>query len=184
MIKHAVLTAIGADRPGLVEEVSHFIFEAGGNIEDSRMVNLRGQFAIMLLVGADEPALKALHAGMPHLLQHTGLHVELRSVEAVPSAASAANAPAGPALPYALRATAMDQAGLVHRIARFLKEQGINIEELETTLTSAPITGAPLFEMQMKLSVPAGVAIARLRQGLGALCDSLNVDWQLTAVQG
>jgi glycine cleavage system transcriptional repressor len=45
--RHAILTAIGADRPGLVEEVSQFIFAHGGNIADSRMVNLRGQFAMM-----------------------------------------------------------------------------------------------------------------------------------------
>ena len=51
MTHHAILTALGTDRPGLVDEVSQFIFEHGGNIEDSRMVNLRGQFAIMLLLG-------------------------------------------------------------------------------------------------------------------------------------
>ena len=50
---HAILTALGIDRPGLVDEVSRFIYDRGGNIEDSRMVNLRGQFAIMVLVGGD-----------------------------------------------------------------------------------------------------------------------------------
>ena len=51
---HSILTAIGADRPGLVDEVSQFIFERGGNIEDSRMVNLRGQFAIRAYSAAEE----------------------------------------------------------------------------------------------------------------------------------
>jgi glycine cleavage system regulatory protein len=51
VMNHAILTAIGTDRPGIVDEVSQFIFDRGGNIEDSRMVNLRGQFAIMVLVG-------------------------------------------------------------------------------------------------------------------------------------
>ena len=46
MTHHAILTALGTDRPGLVDEVSQFIFQHGGNIEDSRMLNLRGQFAI------------------------------------------------------------------------------------------------------------------------------------------
>ncbi len=45
-----VLTAVGDDRPGLVDEVTRYITERGGNLEDSRMVNLRGQFAMMMLV--------------------------------------------------------------------------------------------------------------------------------------
>lgn len=57
---HAILTAIGADRPGLVDEVSEFIFARGGNIEDSRMVNLRGQFAMMVLIGALEQTISRL----------------------------------------------------------------------------------------------------------------------------
>src|SRR5690242_8539068 len=61
-MSHAILTALGADRPGLVDEVSRFIFERGGNIEDSRMVNLSGQFAMMVLLGGDEPALSKIRA--------------------------------------------------------------------------------------------------------------------------
>src|SRR5688572_18728250 len=52
---HVILTAIGTDRPGLVDEVSRYIFDRGGNIEDSRMVNFRGQFAMMVLVGGGDP---------------------------------------------------------------------------------------------------------------------------------
>ena len=43
-MRHAVLTAIGDDRPGLVAEVTRYVLERGGNLEDSRMVNLHGQF--------------------------------------------------------------------------------------------------------------------------------------------
>ena len=175
MIHHAILTAIGSDRPGLVDEVSHFIFEAGGNIEDSRMVNLRGQFAIMLLVGATAETIKKLSGLIPQLIQKTHLHVEMRSADVAP--------PARAAMPYHLSATAMDQAGLVHRIANLLKSLDINIEDLQTSLTDAPITGAPLFGMEVTLSVPAELQVGRLRQSLGELCDQLNVDWQLTAMQ-
>lgn len=174
MIHHAVLTAIGADRPGLVDEVSQFIFEAGGNIEDSRMTNLRGQFAIMLLVGASSEVLRKVSAAIPQLAAKAGLHVELRSADAPRSARAA--------IPYRLTASAMDQAGLVHRIANLLKGLEINIEDLETRLTNAPITGTLLFEMTVTMSVPAELPVSRLRQSLGDLCDQLNVDWQLAGL--
>ena len=175
MTQHAVLTAIGADRPGLVDEVSRFIFESGGNIEDSRMVNLRGQFAMMLLVGASSQTMHKLHTHALSLIKQTGLHVEIRAIEGQKT-------PGKPALPYCLIASAMDQAGLVHRIARVLREMNVNIEDMQTDLTDAPITGTPLFEMKVTLSVPADLSISRLRQSLTKLCDESNIDWQLSAL--
>lgn len=169
---HALLTAIGADRPGLVEEVSQFIFDRGGNIEDSRMVNLRGQFAIMLLVGGANEMLDRLRQDVATLSRQSGLHAELRP---------AAEAPAGgvPALPFRLTGTGIDQPGLVHRLAHLLRGMEVNIESLESRLTAAPYTGAPMFEIELILSVPRTTALKRLREQVGSLCDELNVDWTL-----
>lgn len=176
MIQYAILTAIGADRPGLVDEVSRFIFEHGGNVEDSRMVNLRGQFAMMVLIGANDEALARIRQGLPDLSRQSRLHAELHPAEAARAGASAQ------ALPYRLTASAMDQAGLVHRIAHLLRTMNVNIESLETRLAAAPITGAPVFEMDLAISVPRDTPISKLRQSVGALCDELNIDWQLAAM--
>jgi len=172
MTQHAILTAIGADRPGLVDEVSQYIFSRGGNIEDSRMVNLRGQFAIMLLVGAPPAALARISGDVWQLAQQSGLHAQVVPAEAK-SAASA------DAMPYRLVARTLDQPGLVHRVSHVLRSLGVNIESLETHLISAPVTGAPMFEMEMVLSVPRSTPLAKLREELGRTCDELNIDWQL-----
>jgi glycine cleavage system transcriptional repressor len=172
---HVLLTAIGADRPGLVEEVSQFIFDRGGNIEDSRMVNLRGQFAIVVLIGGSAGSLDRLNRDMPQLCKASSLHTELRP-------AAEASAPAGPALPYRLTGTGLDQAGLVHRIAHLLRGMCVNIESLDTRLTAAPYTGAPMFDMELILSVPNTTSLSTLRQNLAVVCDELNVDWNLDPV--
>jgi glycine cleavage system transcriptional repressor len=176
MTQHAILTAIGADRPGLVDEVSQFIFERGGNIEDSRMVNLRGQFAMMLLVAGAEPTLARLRSELWQLTQKSNLQAELRPAAPEHAAASAQ------AIPYRLKATAIDQPGLVHRFAHLLRSLSVNIESLETQLAPAPITGTPLFEMELILSVPRATPISQLRDHLAKLCDDLNIDWQLAAM--
>src|ERR1035441_839136 len=77
--QHLILSAIGGDRPGLVAEVSQFIFKRGGNIEDSRMVNLRGQFAMMVLVGGPQEAIKKIQKDLPTLALEGRLHVELHA---------------------------------------------------------------------------------------------------------
>jgi glycine cleavage system transcriptional repressor len=177
MNQHVILTAIGADRPGLVDEVSQYLFERGANIEDSRMVNLRGQFAMMVLLAATPQALQAMGDGLPDFSKRTRLHAQLHAAQPQSHAAAAAAA-----APYRLTATAMDRAGLVHHIAHLLRTLEVNIETLDTRLTAAPVTGAPLFEMELALSVPRQVSLATLNHRLAALCDDLNVDWQLKAL--
>ncbi len=174
MPQHAVLTAVGADRPGLVESISRFLLERRANIEDSRMVNLRGQFAIMLLISAHGPQLEIIAEELEAFAKPLGLRGQV-----VPVGAAAAPAAA---LPYRLSASAMDQAGLVHRVSAVLTGAGVNIESLESRLTNAPITGAPLFEMDLILSIPQSVSIAQLRNALGQTCDAANIDWQLAAM--
>ena len=44
------VTAIGADRPGIVAAVTGVLTDHGGNIEDSTMSILGGHFAMMLVV--------------------------------------------------------------------------------------------------------------------------------------
>jgi glycine cleavage system transcriptional repressor len=48
------VTAIGQDRPGIVAAVTKVLHERGGNLEDSAMTILGGQFAIVLLVATED----------------------------------------------------------------------------------------------------------------------------------
>ena len=175
MTQHVILSAIGSDRPGLVDEVSECIFQRGGNIEDSRMVNLRGQFAIMILVAGAPEALERMRSEAWQLSQKSGLAAEVRQATAVNVGASAET------MPYRLTATAIDQPGLVHRFSHLLREMRVNIESLDTKLAAAPITGTPLFEMEMVLSVPRSTSISKLRETLGKLAEEINIDWELKA---
>ena len=48
-----VLTVLGNDRPGIVEQLSDCVLEAGANWEESRMAHLSGKFAGLLRVSVD-----------------------------------------------------------------------------------------------------------------------------------
>jgi len=172
---YSILSAIGADRPGLVDEVTRHVLAWGGNVEDSRMVNLHGQFAIMMLV-AGSPELRSCLQGSAETLEAaSGLHVEVRDADFAPAGAT-------PALPYRLTTWAMDHPGLMQSVTHLLGELGINIERADSTLRPAPYTNTPLFEMELTISLPAATHVAEVREALGRLCDDLNIDWQLTAL--
>jgi glycine cleavage system transcriptional repressor len=174
-LHHSVLTAVGADRPGLVDEVTRYITERGGNLEDSRMINLRGQFAMMMLVAGSEEAMARLHDGLGTLRRQSSVHAELRP-------ADSGTAERAPALPFRLNTWAMDHPGLMQSVSHLIGELGVNIESADSSLRPAPYTNTPLFEMELVLSVPAETHVAELRQKLGDLCDEMNIDWQLTAL--
>lgn len=173
--RHAVLTAIGADRPGLVDEVTRYVLERGGNLEDSRMVNLHGQFAMIMLVAGPEEVLSRLRHGLEQLELASRVHAELRAADFAPVGTPAA-------IPYRLNTWAMDHPGLVQSVAHLLGELGVNIESVDTALRPAPYTNAPLFEMEVVAAVPAELHIADVREAIGRLCDELNIDWRLTAL--
>jgi glycine cleavage system transcriptional repressor len=175
LVHHAVLTAVGDDRPGLVDEVTRYITERGGNLEDSRMVNLRGQFAMMMLIAGDEGAMARLHDGLGSLRRGSHVHAELRPADAGSTAQA-------PALPFKLNTWAMDHPGLMQSVSHLLAEKGVNIESVDSSLRPAPYTNTPLFEMELVVSVPAATSVAELREALGELCDEMNIDWQLTAL--
>jgi glycine cleavage system transcriptional repressor len=172
MNRRTVLTAIGEDRPGLVEEVSEFVLARGGSIEDSRMANMHGQFAIVMSIVGPQEAIDRIAADLDALNLRTRIHARL-------TPASQPAAAAVPARPYRLTGRALDQTGLVHQVAHLLRSLDVNIESMETTLEAAPVTGAPVFAMDLMIAVPAATPIQRLRDELARVCDSLNIDWNL-----
>jgi glycine cleavage system transcriptional repressor len=174
MTGRTVLTAIGEDRPGLVDEVSEFVFARGGNVEDSRMANLHGQFAIVMLISGGQDAIDRITADLEVLNEATAIHARLTPADAEPAAT--------PRLPYRLTGRALDQPGLVHQVARVLRGLEVNIETMDTTLEAAPVTGAPLFAMDLVVAVPGDTSVQRLRDELARVCDALNIDWHLAAL--
>ena len=170
-----IITAVGTDRPGLVGQFTGHLHQAGVNIADSRMVNLRGQFALLLLVEGEANQLEALAASAATAGQAIGL-----AVTVAPLVVNMA-APAGQGIPYRLKTYSMDQPGIVHRVTSLLHQHGVNIEELATRQESAPFAGTTLFTMEARLTLPVGVSVKSLRGALEQLCDQLNIDMDLEA---
>jgi glycine cleavage system regulatory protein len=165
-----VLTVLAPDRTGLVELLAQRIAAAGGNWEESRMARLAGQFAGILLVTCDAARSDELVAAMRTLqLQSAGLQVTVR---ATPADA----APPAPGTQIRLALTGADRAGIIRDVSRVLAERGVNVEELESEVSSAPMSGEPLFTARARLRVPPNLALADLRASLERLAGELMVD--------
>lgn len=166
-----VITAVGPDRPGIVGDLSGYLHERHANILDSRMVNLRGHFALLLLLEATAEAMPRLREGLPALAAKMGL--TLSTTEQTLAAAPRAG------LPMRLKTYSMDQPGIVSGLSALLQKHEVNIEELETRQESGAFMGAPLFILDARITVPPTISVRTLRAELERLADSLNCDVDL-----
>lgn len=166
MVEQAVLVASGEDRAGIMDELSQFLLECGGNITDSRSCNLRGQFALLLLVRGEATAIAAIRDGLPRFAER-GINVELKPVDGSAARESVS-------FPYVFIATGKDQAGVLHRISHLLRALNVNIENLRTS-----VGPGGEFEIRLELAVGRETPVVMLRDYLAYLCKELGISGRL-----
>jgi glycine cleavage system regulatory protein len=165
-----VLTVIGADRPGLVEALAKTVADHGASWLESRMAHLAGQFVGLLRVSVAESRADELAAAL-RALEARGLRV------IVEAALGAGPDHASPRL-Y-LELVGLDRPGIVRDISRAIAERGVNVEELESRTSSAPMSGETLFHVEAWLRVPKSSDLDELRGALEKLADELMVELSL-----
>jgi len=171
-----VISALGEDHPGIVNQLSRSILDYGCNIEDSRMTVLGGEFAAILLVEGRWNTLAKVENGLPELGRQLGMTII--------SKRTGERSAAHNLLPYAVDVVAMDHPGIVNNLAAFFAERNINIEDMATSTYAAAHTGTPMFSVHMTVGIPADSHIAGLREEFMDYCDGLNLDAVLEPLKG
>jgi glycine cleavage system regulatory protein len=171
MQKAWVMTIMGRDRTGLVESLAKLIADSGGNWLESRMCRLGGEFAGILRVGAPENQEKEFLQSLQEL-KSQGLTVVIQQDEAQP-----VQKPAHTAI---LSLIGHDRPGIIYQISAVLAQQKINVEELETECSSAPMSGDLIFNATARLQIPATCDVAELRKNLEEIGSELMVDISFT----
>ncbi len=164
-----IVTAVGPDRPGIVADLSKHVHDSGASLADSRMVNLRGHFALLALVDGTEAVLGKLRSVLTEDATKLGLRIELESTDRSVTAELGR-------VPYRLKTYSADQPGIVARVTDVLRRHGANVEELSSRVESAPFAGTPLFLLEAVVTLPKGAALRKLRDDLDAMGDALGCD--------
>jgi glycine cleavage system transcriptional repressor len=163
------VTAIGRDRPGIVAGVSGALLELDGNVEDSQMSILRGQFAVMLLVevpdGVDQ-------AQLAERLGAVRDELELDAVTVSPLGAGAEPVRAS----HVVSVYGSDSKGIVHSISAALAGHGVDITDLETKLTGTD--DAPVYVMMLEVALGSASA-AEVSAALAQAAEKLGVEVSL-----
>lgn len=168
----AMLVATGSDHPGILDDIGQYLADRGATIEAVRVSNLRGRFALLVLVSGEEPALKRLSADLHVLAERTGVRA---SIEAPDDPAT------GAAASTRFRLTAngdqhTDESSTLRQTSNLLRVLNVNMIDVETQRTAS---GG--FEMGLELDVPRDVPVGKLRELLGQLFNREHVHWELSA---
>lgn len=176
-MKEFVVTLICEDRPGLVELVSETIAQNQGSWDESSMARLSGMFAGILHVHVSDEHAQSLQENLKALEQQ-GITL------VVSDATQAADQPdADGSVLLRLSLTGHDKPGIVQQISSVLSEHGVNVERLDTQLSSSSMSGAPLFTAEALLRAPAGLDLGDLQATVEDQASDLMVDIELQSAE-
>jgi glycine cleavage system regulatory protein len=163
-----VVTAIGADRPGIVNLLSERAHGFGANWAGSRMASLGNQFAGMVHFDVAQRNAAALTAAL-RSLETSGLRVVI------------ARSDAAPVLPGQRRVSLVlsgpDRPGIVQDLSADLSARGVSIEELVTDVAPTGNAATPhQFNVKAILAVPEALSMESLRELVESLAAQMMVD--------
>lgn len=168
-----MFTLTGPDRVGIVEEVTSALLQVDANVETSRMVRLGGEFATLMLLSLPAEKVSGLDDALSALVAH--------GYKVTTTATSQRAAHYAGWSSFTIEVAGADHEGIVHEIARGLSQRGITIESADTSVSSAAVTGLPLFAMTAEVLVPPALVDSDWIADVIDAGETANVDVAVTA---
>lgn len=167
MKKALIITVLGPDRVGLVEQIAEALNAQGGSWTDSRMAHLSGQFAGILRMEVDTAKVDDLKISLS-ALETNGLQIQVRQADAADSSESSKH--------FSIEVLGQDRPGIIKDITEQLSKLNVNIEALESEVRDASMSGEHLFAATLLLGVPEGISSDSVQDALEEMADQLMVD--------
>lgn len=167
MANEFIIAFIARDKPGVIEKIAGIVTENNGNWLESRMAHLAETFTGVVRVTVSDSSTDKLTTALS-ALQEDGFEVMVKNTTAGGDQTS------NPVINFEI--VGPDRTGIVHELTRTIAGLGASVEEMETRLDSAPVSGEPLFAADMKVRLPDGLSEEAFRDALENSADALFVD--------
>ena len=161
-----IIAFIARDRPGVVEQVAEIVAEHGGNWLESRMAHLAETFTGVVRISLPDTHVANLKNAFT-ALEEDGFQIMVQD-------AGAAKTVDTPLLAFEI--IGPDQPGILHELTRTIAKLGASVEEMETRIDSAPVSGEKLFAADTKVRLPEGLSEEAFQDALENSANALFVD--------
>ena len=166
-----IINAFGPDKLGLVSKISKVILSFNGNIENSKMILLESDFTILMLINIDKKNIKNLKEKLKDIND-----LEISFKETNPKVNNIKY------ITYSFSITVADNEGIIYLYSNLFKKNQINIENMETEINNAPISGFPMFTMKSLLNIPSKINIANFKKDLKDIAQENNIEYKLECI--
>ena len=171
---YLVITALGADRTGIVNTITRHVSSCGCNIEDSRLAMLGDEFTFIMLLSGSWNAITMIESTLPLKGAELDLLIVMKRTTAQPR-------PAMPATVW-VQVEVNDSPHIIERFTALLDSWQMNIAELVSrTQPGSDIEAARLF-IQITAHSPASQDTSNIEQAFKALCTELNAQGSINIV--
>lgn len=170
-----VLIASGPDHPGVLDDISSAVADAGCQINRVRVANLSGWFAVLILIDGGSGGFDGLADRLPGIADRHGVQTQLRNVAGEVAASKCMRFELDLSRPSGGSADAADESETLTRLSNLLRVMNVNIADIDQR---RPQPG-DAFELHLDLDVPRDVPVGRMRQLVGQLADGIGVTWHL-----
>jgi len=169
------VSVLGETQTKIIEALARVIADCKCSILDSRMTVLGEIGGMIMLVQGNWNTLSRLETQLQRLASEHQLQLHLCRTGGYPEQSDLR--------PYAVEVSALDQPGIVQKVAGFFASRAIPIQEMMTRTYSVPHTGAPMSAVNLVIGVPGKVHIGILREEFMDFCDDFNWDAVLEPVK-
>ncbi|NIY49035.1 glycine cleavage system transcriptional repressor [Cedecea colo] len=171
---YLVITALGADRPGIVNTITRHVSSCGCNIEDSRLAMLGEEFTFIMLLSGSWNAITLIESTLPLKGAELDLLIVMKRT-------AAQDRPAMPATVW-VQVEVTDSPHLIERFTDLFDTHHMNIAELVSRTQPAQDNVPPQLYIQITAHSPASEDAVIIEQAFKALCTELNAQGTISVV--
>jgi glycine cleavage system regulatory protein len=162
-----VLTISAHDRPGIISRLSNTITESGGNWLESRMARLAGQFVGIVCIECTKGKESDIRENLEKL-HAEGIHVHVLGPGDLSD------------YPFTrhmrIDIFGNDRPGIVSQLAKVISQAGANIEEINTSIESAAMSGQSIFHVCGTICLPDSCDDETIITAIESLSDDLTIE--------
>jgi len=159
-----IISAVGSDRPGIVSEISGVITSHGGNVEESRMSRLGSDFAIIMLISVIPDWQESLEVALQSISE---LKIITKPTITQESSDN---------IQCQIDLCGADNEGIIKVMSKYLAGKSINIIDMQTHISHAPVSGTPLFNLKAITVIPENVNLTNIQSDLNQIAQKLGVE--------
>ncbi|WP_425337476.1 glycine cleavage system transcriptional repressor [Edwardsiella hoshinae] len=171
---YLVITALGADRPGIVNNITRHVSSCGCNIEDSRLAMLGEEFTFIMLLSGSWNAITLIESTLPL----KGVEMDLLIVM---KRTAWHERPTMPATVW-VQVEVKDSPHIIERFTDLFDSHQMNIAELVSRTQTRDGSAEQQLYIQITAHSPANQDPSLIEQAFNRLCAELNAQGSINVV--